>query len=95
MTFYWIDPIVMPHPLMYQEEAFVLLETDQPEQFLTWLELQVKLQEVITQYPESLPHHLQNFSSVEAQVKSLIDTYCELEIREGKLLQWYAVRLEN
>ena len=86
----------MPNPLMYQQDNFVVLETNQPEQFLTADELFTKLQIVLqTMNHEDLPIDLQGFDSVEAQAKYLIDTSCELDIGPGKYLQWYAVRLEK
>ena len=45
----------MPSSLMYQEEMFVLLETDQEEQFLTPEELFDKLKIVLQNHPEELP----------------------------------------
>jgi Protein CHLORORESPIRATORY REDUCTION 7 len=80
---------------LYDEDTFVVLETNQPEQFLTVAELLEKLKAVLSSTPEDLPQDLQKFSSVEAQAKYLIDTYCELDVGPGKFLQWYAVRLEK
>ncbi len=86
----------MPHSLMYQQEHFVVLETNQPEQFLTASELLEKLKGILSKiniqdfYPE-----LRSFDSVEAQAKYLLDTTCELKLGVGQYLQWYAVRLEK
>ncbi len=86
----------MPNSLMYEEDNFVVLETNQPEQFLTASELLEKLKAIIKQLKyEDLPHELQQFNSIEAQVKYLIDTTCELNLHPGEYLQWYAVRLEK
>ncbi len=86
----------MPDPLMYQEEHFVVLETNQPEQFLTASELREKLKEILQQLKlEELPPELRPFNSVEAQAKHLLDTSCELDVGTGKYLQWYAVRLSK
>ncbi|NRB06806.1 MAG: chlororespiratory reduction protein 7 [Richelia sp.] len=86
----------MPNPLMYQEEDFVVLETNQPEQFLTKSELQEKLQAVLEKIsPQDLPVDLHKFDSVFIQSQYLIDTSCELDVGEGEYLQWYAVRLEK
>ncbi|MDZ7950159.1 chlororespiratory reduction protein 7 [Nostoc sp. DedQUE09] len=86
----------MPDPLMYQQDNFVVLETNQPEQFMTPSELleklKITLQKLITQ---DLPPDLQKFDTVETQAQYLIDTSCELDIGPGKYLQWYAVRLEK
>ncbi|MEG3839094.1 chlororespiratory reduction protein 7 [Microcoleus sp. herbarium14] len=80
---------------LYDEDTFVVLETNQPEQFLTVAELLEKLQAVLAQGQEDLPADVLKFSSMEEQAKYLIDTYCELDVGPGKFLQWYAVRLEK
>lgn len=86
----------MPDPLMYQQDDFVVLETNQPEQFLTATELLSKLKEVLQTIDfEDLPPDLRSLDSLEARVKYLIDTSCELDLGPGKYLQWYAVRLEK
>ncbi|BCL36941.1 hypothetical protein NSMS1_33880 [Nostoc sp. MS1] len=81
---------------MYQQDNFVVLETNQPEQFLTTEELLEKLKEELQKIDISdLPLELQQFDSLQAQAQHLIDTSCELDIGAGKYLQWYAVRLEK
>lgn len=81
---------------MYQQDNFVVLETNQPEQFLTASELLEKLQTVLQGINrEDLPPELQNIESIENQAQHLIDTSCELDIGSGQYLQWYAVRLEK
>jgi Protein CHLORORESPIRATORY REDUCTION 7 len=86
----------MPDYLMYQQDNFVVLETNQPEQFLTASELLEKLQKVLQQMNfHDLSPELQNIDSVGKQAQYLIDTSCELDIGSGQYLQWYAVRLEK
>jgi hypothetical protein len=86
----------MPNPLMYQQDNFVVLETNQPEQFMTTPELMEKLKTVLQRLnAQDLPPDLQKFATVEAQAQALIDTSCELDIGPGQYLQWYAVRLEK
>ncbi len=86
----------MPNPLMYRQDHFVVLEPNQPEQFLTASELLAKLKAVLEQWPiEELPQDLQKFTSVEDQAQYLIDTSCQLDLAPGQYLQWYAVRLEK
>ncbi|MBD2595366.1 hypothetical protein BCD64_19105 [Nostoc sp. MBR 210] len=86
----------MPDSLMYQQDNFVVLETNQPEQFLTASELFEKLKTVLqTINSQDLPPDLQNIESLEARVQYLIDTSCELDVGAGQYLQWYAVRLEK
>ncbi|MEA5571277.1 chlororespiratory reduction protein 7 [Calothrix sp. UHCC 0171] len=86
----------MPDSLMYQQDDFVVLETNQPEQFLTAAELLEKLQGILQEFTsEDIPYDLQKFDTLTAQAQHLIDTSCELNIGPGKYLQWYAVRLEK
>ncbi|HLO50522.1 MAG TPA: chlororespiratory reduction protein 7 [Kamptonema sp.] len=85
----------MPDSLMYEENHFVVLEPNQPEQFLTAAELLEKLKLILAQRQDDLPRELQKFTSVADQAKYLLDTYCELDVGPGNFLQWYAVRLEK
>ncbi len=86
----------MPNPLMYQQDNFVVLETNQPEQFLTSSELLEKLKTTLQQIRiQDLPPDLLSFDAVEAQAQYLLDTSCELDLGPGQYLQWYAVRLEK
>ncbi len=80
---------------LYDEDTFVVLETNQPEQFLTVAELLEKLRGILASPQEELPPDVQKISSVEEQAQYLINTYCELDVGPGKFLQWYAVRLEK
>ncbi|MEQ9354651.1 chlororespiratory reduction protein 7 [Coleofasciculus sp. F4-SAH-05] len=85
----------MPDSIMYQEDAYVVLETNQPEQFLTPEELLEKLKAILATRQDTLPRDLQQFSSVEEQGKYLMETSCELDMEPGEYLQWYVVRLEK
>ncbi|MBE9006618.1 chlororespiratory reduction protein 7 [Fortiea sp. LEGE XX443] len=86
----------MPDSLMYQQDNFVVLETNQPEQFFTALELLEKLKTTLQAINlQDLPPELQNIDSLEGKAQHLIDTSCELDIGAGQYLQWYAVRLEK
>ena len=85
----------MPDSIMYQEDAFVVLETNQPEQFLTPAELLEKLKAILATRQDDLPRDLQKFTSVEEQAQYLMETSCELDVGPGEYLQWYVVRLEK
>lgn len=86
----------MPDSLMYQQDHFVVLETNQPEQFMTQSELLEKLKTTLQQLViQDLPPDLQKFDTAEGQAQYLLDTTCELDIAPGQYLQWYAVRLEK
>jgi hypothetical protein len=86
----------MPDSLMYQQDHFVVLEPNQPEQFLTPSELLEKLKTTLQKLIiQDLSPDLQKFDTLEAQAQYLLDTSCELDIAPGQYLQWYAVRLEK
>jgi hypothetical protein len=85
----------MPDPMMYREDHFVVLETNQPEQFFTADELLAKLEGILAQRQDQLPHDLQNIAAPSDQAQYLLDTACELDMGPGNFLQWYAVRLEK
>ncbi|NJR51805.1 MAG: chlororespiratory reduction protein 7 [Leptolyngbyaceae cyanobacterium CSU_1_3] len=85
----------MADSLMYQENHFVVLETNQPEQFLTAQEMLEKLRSLLAQRQTDLPPDLQKFSTITEQAQYLLDTTCTLEMEAGQYLEWYAVRLEK
>lgn len=85
----------MPDPLMYSQDAFVVLEPNISEQLLTPEELLEKLQQILAQMQDNLPRDLQKYTSVEDQAQYLLETSCELDVGPGQYLQWYAVRLEK
>ncbi|MFW6358760.1 MAG: chlororespiratory reduction protein 7 [Chroococcales cyanobacterium] len=85
----------MPDSIMYQEDAYVVLESNQPEQFLTPEELLEKLQGILQTRQDDLPRDLQKFDSIEKQAKHLMETSCELDVGSSDYLQWYVVRLEK
>jgi len=85
----------MPDSMMYQEDAFVVLESDRSEQFMTPQELLEKLTGILQSRQDDLPKELQKFASVDEQARYLIENFCELDMEPGKYLQWYVVRLEK
>jgi Protein CHLORORESPIRATORY REDUCTION 7 len=85
----------MPDSIMYQEDAYVVLEPDQPEQFLTPQELLEKLEGILRSRQDDLPKELQKFTSLTQQAQYLMENYCDLDVEPGKYLQWYVVRLEK
>ncbi|MCU0569684.1 MAG: chlororespiratory reduction protein 7 [Oculatellaceae cyanobacterium Prado106] len=85
----------MPHSLMYSEDAYVLLEPDQPEQLLTPEELLAKLKAILSTRQDDLPRDVQRFTELDEQAKYLMETACELDMEPGRYLQWYVVRLEK
>ncbi len=85
----------MPDSIMFQEDAFVVLEPNQPEQFMTAEELLEKLKEILATRQDDLPRDLQKFASIDEQAYYLRETSCEFDVGPGKYLQWYVVRLEK
>ncbi|MEY2830937.1 MAG: hypothetical protein RLZZ574_195 [Cyanobacteriota bacterium] len=85
----------MPDPIMYQEDGYVVLESDQPEQFMNSAELKTKLAYLLQQPEVIIPRELEQFESPELQAQHLLDNYFELDISADHYLQWYVVRLEK
>lgn len=85
----------MADPIMYREDGYVVLEADQPEQFMTAEELQQKLEKLLASSQVEIPRELTKFDSISEQASYLRDNYFELDIGENKFLQWYVVRLEK
>ncbi len=85
----------MPDSIMFQEDAYVLLETKQPEQIISPEELLEKLKVVLSQRQDDLPRDLQKFTSIDEQAQYLMETSCELDVGPEGYLQWYVVRLEK
>ncbi len=85
----------MSDSLMFANDAYVLLETDRPEELLTPAEMFAKLQEIVLKYGADLPEDVRRIEGTDARVQYLLDTSCELDLAPGEYLQWYAVRLEK
>ncbi|MEA5499653.1 chlororespiratory reduction protein 7 [Limnoraphis robusta] len=85
----------MPDSIMYEEDHYVVLESNQPEQLLTVAELQQKLESILSERQDELPRDLQKFSTISQQAEYLVKTCCDFDLGPGKYLQWYAVRLEK
>jgi hypothetical protein len=85
---------LMPDSIMYQEDAYVVLQPGKPEEFLSPAELLEKLKGILSAQTD-LPRELQKFDSLEAQAKHLMETSCEFDVAPGQYIQWYVVRLEK
>ncbi|AOY79150.1 MULTISPECIES: chlororespiratory reduction protein 7 [Moorena] len=83
----------MPNSIMFQEDGYVVLETNQPEVILTPMELKSKLMAILANRQDDLPRDLQHLTSLEEQGQYLMETSCELDVGPGEYLQWYVVRL--
>lgn len=73
----------------------MLLEPNQPEQFLTSQELLEKLKALLVDRQDDLPLDLQKITDLDAQAIYLMETSCELDVGPDGFFQWYVVRLEK
>lgn len=85
----------MADSLMYQEDMFVLLVPGAEEEILTPAELLEKLKRVLRDRQDDLPREVAKYATVDAQAHYLRENACDLELQPGKLMQWYAIRLEK
>jgi hypothetical protein len=85
----------MSNSIMYQQDGYVVLETNQPEQLMTESELLTKLQQILTTLSDDLPFDVQKITSPQEQAQYLLDNYCELDLGQGQYLQWYVTRWEK
>ncbi len=85
----------MADSIMYQEDGYVVLEADNPEQFMTPEELQSKLQNILRSGQVTIPREVTKFEAIEDQAKHLMENYFELDVGEDNFLQWYVVRWEK
>ncbi|MEM8831477.1 MAG: chlororespiratory reduction protein 7 [Cyanobacteria bacterium P01_G01_bin.19] len=85
----------MSNSIMYQEDGYVVLESDCEEQFMTAKDLEAKLVNLLLQEEVVIPRELEQFDTPELQAKHLLDNYFELDIGADRYLQWYVVRLEK
>jgi hypothetical protein len=85
----------MSDSLMFNNDAYVVLETDRSEQLLTPTEMFDKLKEIVVKFADELPGDVVRIADINERVQYLLDTSCELNLTPGEYLQWYAVRLEK
>ncbi len=75
-------------------DNYVVLIPGESEQFLNREETLLWLQSWLKNF-DSLPSDLACKSCIEEAAQHLLDTACDLEIKPGFTIQWYAVRLES
>ena len=83
----------MSDPLIREMDNYVVLVPGESEQILDREETLLWLQSWLNNL-DSLPLDLSCKSSITEAAQYLLDTACELEIKSGFTVQWYAVRLE-
>ena len=74
-------------------DNYIVLVPDQSEQLLDREETLLWLHSWLNNFDE-LPLDLECKSSIEEAAQHLLDTACELEIKPGFTVEWYAVRLD-
>ena len=83
----------MSDPLIRELDNYVVLVPGKSEQFLNPEETLLWLQSWLNKF-EHLPLDLKCKNSIEEAAQYLLDTACDLEIKPGFIIQWYAVRLK-
>ena len=83
----------MSDPIIHACDDYIVLEPGKKERILSsdathqWLENWLKKF-------EELPKDLEDQPSIKAAAKRLLDTACDLEIKPGMTIQWFAIRLD-
>ena len=84
----------MPDPLIREVDNYVVLEPGKEQEFLTAQETLKWLLQWLKVLDE-LPKDLEEKNSLELAAQHLLDTACDLEIKQGFTIQWFAVRLDR
>ena len=84
----------MSDPLIREMDNYVVLVPGANEKFLDKEQTLLWLQSWLKDF-DSLPLDLACKSSITEAAQHLLDTACDLEIKPGFTVQWYAVRLES
>ena len=88
------DFCLMSDPLIREMDNYVVLVPGENEQFLNKEQTLAWLQSWLEKF-DSLPLDLACKSSIPEAAQHLLDTACDLEIKAGFTVQWYAIRLES
>lgn len=84
----------MSDPLIRKLDDYVILEPGEKEKFLSAQETLKWLAQWLATLKE-LPQDLQEKQTLECAAQHLLDTACELEVKRGVSIQWFAVRLDH
>ena len=82
----------MSDPLIRECDNYVVLEPGEKEKILNVEETLSWLADWIEKI-EKLPKDLEDETSAISAANHLLDTACNLEIKNGFIIQWFAVRL--
>ncbi len=83
----------MSNPLIHACDDYLVMEPGKKERFLNSDETLQWLEKLLEKF-EELPQDLKNETSIKAAAKRLLDTSCDLEIKPGFKVQWFAIRLD-
>ena len=83
----------MSNPLIRSVEHFVLLEPEKKEKIVSREEAIIWLREWLIKIDLSTINQNEDFEKKENIEKFLEDT-CELEVKPGYVIQWFAVRID-
>ena len=83
----------MSDPLIRELNHYVILEPGKSEQFLSSEETLQWLEKWLEKIYE-LPKDLKEKNSLADAAQYLLDTACDLQIKPGLKIQWFAVRLD-
>lgn len=84
----------MADSIMYQQDGYVVLETNKEEELMTESELLSKLESLLASQSD-LPPDIAKFSTHSQQAQYLLNNYCEFNLDDDHYLQWYVVRWEK
>tara|TARA_B100000579_G_C22579840_1_gene732949 strand:+ start:76 stop:333 length:258 start_codon:yes stop_codon:yes gene_type:complete len=83
----------MSNPLIRSVEHFVLLEPDKKERIVSRKEAIKWLREWFRKIDITTINQNENFEKEEA-ISSFLEDTCELEVKSGFVIKWFAVRID-
>ena len=84
----------MSDPLIRELDNYVVLEPGKKEEFLNTSETLQWLSNWLEKL-DRLPEDLKGKSSFDDAAQHLLDTACDLEVKSGFTIRWFAVRLDR
>ena len=82
----------MSNPLIRSEEHFVILEPEKEEKIVTKAEAIIWLKNWLFKIDLSRINQIDDFEKGE-KIYDLLENTCELEIKPGYIISWFAVRI--
>jgi Protein CHLORORESPIRATORY REDUCTION 7 len=85
----------MTDSLMFQEEDYVVLRAGAAEEICSAAEVVAELKHLLLENRDlDLPIDVTQKPPLD-QASYLLSNYCELDLGNGRYIQWYAIRLEK